>query len=574
MPKGTKHGGGLFLRGGTVLNVYSGELLKMDIRTKEDIIWYVGPLSDVSEKETVVDVGGRILVPGYIEPHTHALNLYNPITLGEAACRSGTTTLFCDNLLAHLLMGVDNFEAFVDELSRMPIKYYWFCRSAPQTPMAREDEIYALNNLKRLLNNDAIQSLGEVTRWPELLTKNPHIMEIIRYTKGLKKRIDGHTAGAKYEKLNILSRAGIESCHESINAQEVLERLRLGIYVMLRESSLRPDLRNLLSALTEKDVLTDRMMLTTDGSSPEFYQQFGFTDNLIKIALEEGIDPIWAYRMSTINPAVYFGLNHKIGGIGPGRDADILVLKDLHHPTPEMVISKGRIVAENGRLLKPFPHLRWEKYLPANSLSPRPWEARMDFFKIPCQERKVSFPTIKLINAVITRHEWVDFKTRNGYLTLANRDGYCYLSLISRDGKWVTNGILQGFGDAVEGMASSFNTALEILVIGRKPQAMSAAVNRVLEMGGGIVAVERGEVAYELPLPLGGIMSTESMESLAKKDNELKAFLIRRGYPFNDPVYTFTFLPNDFLPQVRVNYKGVFDIVNNKMLWPRRELGV
>ena len=276
--------------------------------------------------------------------------------------------------------------------------------------------------------------------------------------------------------------------------------------------------------------------------------------------------------MVTITPAVYFGLDHEIGGIAPGRYADILVLEDLLLPTPEMVISKGRIVAENGSLIEPFPDVNWERFFPKSSFSKQTWQAKGHLFKIPCNHRKVNFPTIKLMSSVITRKEWVEFEVEDGFLNLDTKDGFCFLALLSRDGRWVTNGILQGFGDGVEGLASSFNTAVEILAIGRDPEAMSAAVNRVLEMKGGIVAYENGKIHYEFPLPLGGIMSDAPMQKLAEKDKELQEFLSSRGYPFQDPLFTLLFLPNDFLPDVRLNYNGVVDIRNNITLWPRRAL--
>ncbi|MFH1349816.1 MAG: adenine deaminase C-terminal domain-containing protein [Pseudomonadota bacterium] len=563
----------MILRGAKVLNVYSGEILNMNVVIRGERIWYVGPLSPISEENTrILHLDDKLLVPGYIEPHCHPWNIYNPITFGEDGCRLGTTSLFCDNLVFYILMGINIFEAFMNELSVMPIKYFWSCRTAPQTPMEKENEVYSPNKLERLIGNPAVQSIGEITRWPELLKGNPKIRGLIRQAKSIKKRIDGHTAGAKYEKLNIIARAGVESCHESISGEEVLERLRLGLYVMLRESSLRPDLRNLLKALREKDLFMDRMMLTTDGVSPQFYNQFGGTDNLIRIALEEGVDPASAYRMSTINPAVYFGLDHEIGGIAPGRYADILVLKDLYHPTPEMVISKGRVVAEGKSLIEPFPTLDWERFLPVSSFSKATWLANSDLFNIPCHGNHIGFPTIKLINSVITRKEMVEFEVEDGFLSLDMRDGFSLLALISREGRWVTNGVLQGFGGAVDGLASSYNTAVQILVVGREPEAMSRAVNRVIELKGGIVAIQNGKIAYELPLPLGGMMSDEPIRKLAEKERELKEFLSVAGYPYHDPLYTLTFLPNDFLPEVRINYSGVVDIIRGEILWPRRDL--
>ena len=562
----------ILLKGGTILNVYSGELLKMNIAIKGERIWYVGPSSDVVSGDTqVLDVGNKVLVPGYIDPHFHPWFTYNPISFGEKACCLGTTTIFCDNLIFYMLMGVRLFEDFIDALSGMPIKFFWFCRAVPQTPMKTEDELFSVENLERLLKNPLVQSLGEITRWPEIVRDNPKILEIIRLTKRLKKRVDGHTAGAKYDQLGILSRAGVESCHESINAKEALERLRLGFYVILRESSLRRDLSDLLKIVTKNRVSTDRIMLTTDASSPLFYEEYGATNYLLKIAMNEGIDPITAYRMVTINPAVYFGMDHEIGGIAPGRYADILVLKDLAHPTPELVVSKGRIIAEDSNLIESFPWEGWEAFFPSGSFSGHSWSAKDHHFHIASREKSITFPTIRLINPVITRIEWVDFIIKDGLLDLDDKEGFCFLSLINRDGKWVTNGVIQGFGN-VEGLACTFNTAAEILAIGRNPKAMSAAVNRVLDIKGGIVVIEGGRVVHEFSLPLGGLMSDLSMTQLAQKDRELREFLSKRGYPYHDPLYTFIFLPNDFLPDVRINYQGVVDIRNDKVLWPRRDL--
>jgi adenine deaminase len=389
--------------------------------------------------------------------------------------------------------------------------------------------------------------------------------------KQLKKRIDGHTAGAKYDKLNRIAMAGVESCHESINGQDVLDRLRLGFYVMLRESSLRPDLSLLLKTVAENRVLTDRLMLTTDGSMPEFYQTHGITDHLIKIALKEGIDPISTYRMVTINPAVYFGLDHKIGGIAPGRDADMVILEDLLNPTPEAVISGGRIVSEKGSLVEAFPRVEWEKYFPKSVFCKRHWIAEKHLFAIPSHQKSIRFPVIELTNPAITRIHWTHFTSRNGFLDF-DPSRFSLVALINREGTWITVGLLESFGNGIEGLASSYNTAAQILVIGNNTEAMSAAVNSVLEIKGGIVVYDKGKICYELPLPIGGIMSERSLMEIAEKEKEFKLLLAGKGYPYHDPLYTLVFLPNDFLPEVRINYLGIIDIKKNEVLWPRRDL--
>ena len=387
--------------------------------------------------------------------------------------------------------------------------------------------------------------------------------------------MDGHTAGAKYENLGIISRAGVESCHESITAKEVLERLRLGFHVILRESSLRQDLRGLLKGVRENPLSLRRVMLTTDGSSPAFHLESGMTDRLVRMAMEEGIDPVEAYRMATLNPATYFGLEDRLGGISPGRDADILVLGDLRDPTPELVISKGRIVSEKGVLLSPFPVPDWKRFLSAPG---REYKVRAtkDFFEIPfkgaAEGERLSFPVIKLISTVITSIKRVEFPVRSGLVNVSAVDGFCRVAVVDRRGRWIANGILDGYADRIEGIASTFNTALQIVVIGQNPGAMATAVNRVVRIGGGIAAVEGGKVVFEFSLPIGGMMSEKPLSELAEKETKLKEFLSSRGYPFHDPLYTFIFLPNDFLPLVRINRKGVVDIKRNEVLWPARRL--
>jgi adenine deaminase len=522
-----------------------------------------------------LDVSHKVLVPGYVEPHCHPWNTYNPLSLGEEFCRMGTTTLVCDNLIFFMMMGVGRFESFMAAFSKMPVKFFWFIRLVPQTPLEQEETLFSEANLKRLLRNPLTLSIGEITRWQELIKGNPKIQKMIRVARSLGKRVDGHTAGAKYENLGIISRAGVDSCHESITAHEVLERLRLGFYVILRESSLRQDLHGLLKGVRENPLSLRRVMLTTDGSSPAFQQESGMADHLVRTAIKEGIDPVEAYRMVTLNPATYFGLEHRLGGIAPGRDADILVLGNLQDPTPECVISKGRIVAEKGSLLSPFPVPDWKRF---SSAPEREYKVRAtkDLFEIPLkgteEGQRISFPVIRLISTVITRIERVEFPVRRGLVDFSAAKGSCRVAVLDRGGKWIANGILEGYADRIDGIASTFNTALQILVIGQNPSAMASAVNRAIRMGGGIAAIEEGKVVFELPLPIGGMMSEKSLKEVAEKEVELKEFLSSRGYPFHDPLYTFIFLPNDFLPEVRINRKGVVDIKKNEVLWPARRL--
>ena len=239
-----------------------------------------------------------------------------------------------------------------------------------------------------------------------------------------------------------------------------------------------------------------------------------------------------------------------------------------------MVISRGRIAAENGRLLEPFPTLDWSRFF--GEALDFDWRAEPGFFDIPADGVEgggiAAFPVMRLLNPVITRIEQAEFPVREGVLDISAREGFNRVATLNRQGRWVANGVLAGYADRVEGIASTYNTATEIVVIGRSPEAMAAAVNRVLEMGGGITAVENGRIVYELPLPLGGMMSDRPMEELAEKDSALQKFLAERGFPFHDPLYTFIFLPNDFLPEVRLNSRGLMNVKTGESIYPARRL--
>jgi adenine deaminase len=558
----------LYLKGGTVLNVYSGELLKAGVAAQGDRIAYIGKSeSSIGRGTEVMDVSGQVLVPGYIEPHAHPWVIAPPVELASAVLPLGTTTMVCDNLFFYLLMGTERFLDFAHALKEIPIRLLWVARIQPQAPMEREDEVFAWSQVDRLLADESVVALAEITRWPLVYGGDESSLHKVLRARQRGKRVDGHTAGASYEKLVALAAAGIQSCHEAIDQGQAEDRLRLGLYTMLRESSLRPDLRGLLKIVTERGVSTHRLMMTTDGPSPYYVSRHGFSDNLVRIALEEGVDPIRAYQMVTLNPATYFGLDSEIGGIAPGRMADILVLNDLKEPRPEVVIASGRRVASKGSLVTRVSKVNWSQYLPGSTQT-NDWHAEASLFSLPKEPRP--FPAVRLMNAVITRKAEVHLPQEVADSDLP--EGFLRIALLDWNGRWASVGLVQGFANRLEGFASSYNTAVKILAVGNSSESMAMAVNRVLELHGGIVLVEGGQNLYEFPLEIGGMMTSKPFDWIARKSEELFRLLSDRGYLHNDPIYTLCFLPSDFLPEIRVNYHGIFNVKSGQTLVPRRDL--
>jgi adenine deaminase len=548
----------LYVAGGTLLNVYTGEIYRTNVAVAGERIAYVGPRDDmVGPKTRVVEATGRVLVPGYIDPHVHPGHLVTPAALARYLLPLGTTAVFADTLQFWELGGVEAFWRAADALAGSPLKFYWMVRVHGQSRTRDETRRFPLAAIARALRHPWSVAVGEVTRWPDVHAGDAALLRRLDLALRRRLRVEGHTAGAAAEKLPAIAAGGLTSDHEPITAAEVLERARQGIAVMLRESSLRPDLVGLLDALKQAPGLASRVMLTADGSMPAFVRQHGFVDHLVRVALDRGVAPLDAYRMVTLNPATYYGLDGDLGGIAPGRYADLCVLPDLEEPRPETVMARGQVVATRGRLVAEVAEPAWGRvFTSARARVGTRWRCHAEDFALPARERH---PVIRLVSAVITRLEERRMK-----------DGDVHAALLDRHGRWVAPAVVAGFAPAVDGLAATTSTDFNIVALGRSPVAMAEAVNRLLGHRGGIVLVDGDRVVFELPLPIGGIMSGLGLEQAADAEERLRGLLVERGYPHHEPLFTLFFLAADFLPAVRLTPRGVWDVKHSRVLLSSR----
>jgi adenine deaminase len=548
----------LYIRGGTLLNVYTGELYPANVAVRGERIAYVGTRADmIDASTTVLDAARRVLVPGYVDPHVHPAHVITPAALARHVLALGTTTLFADTLQFWELGGVRAFIAVADALARSPVKFYWMIRPHAQSRTTDERRRFPIRDLVRALGHPSAVAVGEVTRWPDVHAGDPHLLRRLDLALTRGQRVEGHTAGASAEKLPAIAAGGLSSDHEPITAREVLERARQGIAVMLRESSLRPDLSDLLDAFKEAPGLAARAMLTADGSMPAFVLEHGFVDHLIRTAMQRGVSPADAYRMATLNPATYFGKDADLGGIAPGRYADICILRDLDEPRPQTVIARGRVAARDGRALLAIPQPPWRRVFATPTARLRvSWRARPDDFRLP---DRPTLPVLRLVSAVITKVE--DRSPQSTDL---------HAALLDRRGRWVAPALVAGFAERVDGLATTISTDFNILALGRRRESIVRAVNRLLEVRGGVVLVDGDEVTWELPLPLGGIMTDAGLPEAAARERELSRHLAERGYTFHEPLFTLFFLSADFLPAARLTPRGVWDVKAARVLLPSR----
>lgn len=560
-----------WIRGGRVLNVYTGKVEPANVALSGDRIAYVGEREPPADGGTeIVDAGGYTLVPGYIEPHSHPSHIYNPVTLSEFALTRGTTTLFQDDIFFFLMLEQAQLECLMEKVARLPAKNFWWARLDPQKTDPELKIPFTPERIGRMLEHPLVMQAGEITAWKELLDGDPAMVEKMHTARESGKRIEAHNPGATYETLSAMAAAGATACHESITAGEVLRRLKAGMWATLRHSSIRPDLPELLEGLREAGHSSwSRVMMTTDGSAP-FYYERGHQDYLVKLALKSGLEPVEAYRMVTLNPATYYGLDGELGGIAPGRVADILFLEGLENPAPARVMANGAFCAEEGRPLVEFPQPDWED-LGVRPL-PRPeWRARPDWFRVAARDGP--FPVGELANAVILLRSDEELPAKNGAYDLEALGGdYLHAALLDCGGEWITTGVVKGFG-RVEALASTYNISREVLALGRDVEQMARAVNRVMALGGGICLYEGGRPIFELPLPLFGAMSRERMDSLMRSTGELYGLLRERGYRHEDPIYSLLFFAATHLPALRFSRRGLLFVKTGEILSPARAPG-
>ena len=522
-----------------------------------DRIVYVGEEMPQNLTGTeVVDMTGKKLVPGYIEPHVHPYQLYNPATFAEFAAQTGTTTFISDNM--SLVFLTENKKAFslIKNLSNYPFSFYWWSRFDSQTELPHEDELFSNQRVLEWLDNPNVLLGGELTGWPKLLKGDDQMLYWIQAAKQRGKKIEGHFPGASERTLAKMKLFGTDGDHEAMTVDEVEHRIQHGIKVTLRNSSIRPDLSDLLKGIVERGYnIFDHLMMTTDGATPAFYEK-GIIDECIRIAIDAGVKPLDAYQMASYNVARYYNIATLHGMIATGRYASINILEDEYNPTPVSVLSKGVWVKRDGVDQQQFKPFDW------SSLG----ELSLDF-ELNDDDFQFSMPIgIEIVNDVITKPFTSNlFPLKNA---LPQTSDVSYLMLIDRKGKWRVNTLIKGFDKGVQGFASSFSATGDIILIGKSIVDMRFALKKLKEMKGGIVLVEDEQVVSELPLSIAGVMYDGKITSLIEEEKGLKQALAERGYKHSDAIYTLLFLQTTHLPYIRITPSGLVDVLKSKVLLP------
>jgi adenine deaminase len=408
--------------------------------------------------------------------------------------------------------------------------------------------------------------LGEVFSWTKVTKRDSNTMRTLSAMLENNCVINGHTAGASGKKLSAYVSSGILSCHEPINFDQVVERLRLGMWIMIREGSIRRDLKNIIPLVLSNKTYTDRLMFCSDGLDPADIEKFGHIDHCIRESVKLGLDQIDAISMASKNCFDYYNMGKDLGGIAPGKLADILVFDDLKKMKPKKIFVGGRLVALNGTIVCKMKNHTVPKWMTTTVKSHNFSEGD---FTIKSRDNSVNVNVISMNTEIITSQENVNLSVKDGNVAPSTDKDVWKVAAFDRTfgSRKHTVGFLQNFGAKIGAFASTWNFhENNIIVMGSNEKDMAKAANSLVTTQGGMVVVSGEKILSSMPLQMAGIVSTDSFETVLKNFTNLNAILADAGCKFKKPHLIPLFLPFIALPDIRILSTGLVDVKNRSFL--------
>ena len=538
----------LVLKNATFVNVFSNELSTMDIAVAEGLIVGMGSYQGRSE----VDCTGKIVLPGFLDAHIHLeSSLVSPTEFVKAVLPHGTTTVVTDPHEIANVMGTDGIEYMLQATEDLPVDVRFMLPSCvPATPLDESGAILDYRAIDSFYDHPRVQGLAEMMNFVGAINGDEQTVEKIVAAQAHHKKIDGHAPDLQGNDLNAYIAAGVYSDHECHDVKDAIAKLERGQFIMIREGTAARNLEALMPLLTGK--YADRCMFCTDDKHPNDLLEKGHIDYIVKKAISLGADPITAVKVACHNAARYFLLNNR-GGISPGYLADFVIIDNFQNFNIEQVYKKGVLMVDHGEI-QDFPSPEIEPYLV---------ERAHKTFHV----------------AALTAEDFAEKRPRgiigmvDGEITTVDA-GYSdridveydvlKIAVVERhkNTHHIGIGYIQGYGLKSGAVATSIShDSHNIIVVGTNETDMAAAVNRVVELNGGIVVWDGGQSVAEVPLAIAGIMSDEPLVTVNEKLETAKSAAHKLGVnPGIDPFMTLSFMALPVIPSLRITTRGVFDV--------------
>lgn len=547
----------LVIKNAKIVNVFTREITEDNIAIVDG---YFAGIGSFEGCETI-DVNGKYVVPGFIDGHVHIESaMVTPSEFANVVLPHGVTTIIADPHEIANVSGTEGIEYMLNSSEGIPLDVYVMLPSCvPATPFENAGATLDYKDLAPFYDHPRVIGLGEVMDYPSVMQNEKNMLDKLSDAHLKNKHIDGHAAGIKGDGINVYMAAGIRTDHECVSANEALERMRKGMYVMLREGSAAKDLLSLLKAVNETNAR--RCLFVTDDKHLDELIDEGSIDHNIKLAIKEGLDPLLAIQMATLNAAECFGLKTK-GAIAPGYEADFLILNDLHSVEINRVYKSGKLVAKNGKITNsPI-----SKITPAPSIIDSVKIKSLSIEQLQIKIAKESNANIIKIlpNMIVTKHHVEKVESNEGLFQYSLEKDLLKIAVLERH-KMTGNiglGIIKGLGIKNGAIASTVaHDSHNIVAAGSSDEDLLKAITCTSEMKGGLTVVQNGELLATLPLPIAGLMSDMQSNNIYEQLKEINGALLKIGCTMTfNPFITLSFLALPVIPELKITDLGLFDV--------------
>ena len=565
----------LAITNGQLINVYSGEIYPGGVAVAGDKIAATGDISyTIGAKTQVIDAGGQYTAPGFIDGHIHPESTNLSIArFAEIALCHGTSSIFTDLHEMGVVGGIDAMNAALDEAKQTPLKYYWVVPShIPFSPDLETSGGYIDADIieQAMARHEAV-GLSEVYSL-HVAMESAALMRSIDITAKERKTISGHGPDTTGPLWNTFVAAGVNNDHEALSVEDILLRVRTGVHAQLRHNLIVPTMSQMITAITKQNIDTRMVSLVTDDTSAVALVNEGHMDYLIRLALEQGVDFITAIQMATLNAAQTFHKDGEIGSLTPGRFADINIIEGPTEFKVLKTIAGGTLAAENQRPLKPISGHDHQPFLLNTFHLQRPVTPSDMVIQAQPGAKGAHLHVMRTLPWVpITEGCEADLPVKEGYIAADIQQDLLHIAVVERHHKTgnIGRAFLGGMGLKRGAMASSIgHDHHNIVVLGVNPEDMAFAVNRIVEMQGGIVLVEKNRVIDEISLPILGLLTDMDAWTLAEKRTALLNHAGEMGCMVSDAFMFLSFVSLAAIPAFSITDKGYIDVIAQKIIDP------
>jgi adenine deaminase len=547
----------LLLKNARIVNTFVGEIEQADVAIYGDRIAGVG---DYSKAKEIIDLQGRFLAPGLINGHTHIeSSMLQPARYAQAVVPRGTLAVVTDLHEIANVCGSEGIKFVTDLARKLPLDMLFMAPSCvPATHLETSGARISSKEVKKILAHPKIIGLGEMMNFPGVVSGDEEVLQKISASKG--KVINGHAPGLAGNELNAYLSAGILSDHESTNLEEGKEKLRRGMYLMIREGSSEKNLDALLPLVTDNTY--KRCFFVVDDLSCSDLLREGDIDAVVRKAIDRGLEPVRAIQMATINTAEYFRLYDR-GGIGPGYIANLITITDLAKLDIDMVFYQGKLVAKQGKPLFPLPPVTLEL---RDTVRIKPPMGKS--LKIAAADE--TYPVIEIVpGQIVTRKAVEKIKVVDGAVMPDVERDILKLVVVERH-KASGNigvGLVKGFGLKKGALASSVaHDSHNIIAVGTKDFDILKAIEEINRLQGGLVVCADLEILASLPLPIAGLLSPEPLETVVSQHEKVEKAAASLGSLPPAPFAILSFLALPVIPELRLTDLGLVDVAEFKLL--------